>query len=160
MESCQKCGHIRYAGDLFDGGCSDCCDWMVARLAELTAERDALKAKLAEAARLARDSAKAAGEIVGQQWQPIETAPKDGSEILAHRHDCGVLIASWREPAEFMTDDEIESSDLPADELYSPCWFAFGSWGVSQIGDGDLFTSWMPLPEPPAILNDAREGGE
>ena len=212
MESCQKCGHIRYAGDLFDGGCSDCCDWMVAKLAELTAERDALrdsakdyhrraqkiaaalskklhdsggpslgralanagyvaertlretaeterdalKAKLAEAARMANGIR----ESVGLLWRPIETAPKDGSEILAHRHDCGVLIASWREPAEFMTDDEIESSDLPADELYSPCWFAFGSWGVSQIGDGDLFTSWMPLPEPPAILNDAREGGE
>jgi hypothetical protein len=46
MESCQKCGRIRYAGDLFDGGCSDCCDWMVAKLAELTAERDALKAKV------------------------------------------------------------------------------------------------------------------
>jgi len=39
-ETCQKCGHTRYAGDLFDGGCDDCCDWMVAKLAELTAERD------------------------------------------------------------------------------------------------------------------------
>jgi len=69
MESCQKCGHIRYAGDLFDGGCSDCCDWMVARLAELTAERDALKAKLAEA-KLERI------RLAAQKWAASSSTPE------------------------------------------------------------------------------------
>ena len=28
-------------------------------------------------------------------WQPIETAPKDGTEFLAYDPDLGMVIASW-----------------------------------------------------------------
>lgn len=69
------------------------------------------------------------------KWQTIETAPKDGSEILAistaHK---GPLILAWRH--------------------YNGCW-GWRDW------DWDLHlasnvTHWMPLPEPP-LTPDPRQ---
>lgn len=68
------------------------------------------------------------------EWQPIETAPKDGREFLAvNAHHAGV---SYR--VVYFDDD--------AKEPYI--------WRVedSQAGFNhhkDFFTHWMPLPEPP-----------
>lgn len=62
-------------------------------------------------------------------WQPIETAPKDGRWLLLHRADINItIVAQW--------DDESEPG-------YD--WLTL---------DGphycDTFpTHWMPLPEPP-----------
>jgi len=62
------------------------------------------------------------------EWQPIETAPKDGAEILG-----------W---------SSISS------EAYVMWWSApHGDWvwGINDLND--MFcdpTHWMPLPEPPA----------
>lgn len=70
-------------------------------------------------------------------WQPIETAPKDGTPILA----------VFYEPS------------LP--ELYSPCTIVWASyhpnskgkecWRTSAICGNKMerVTHWMPLPEPP-----------
>jgi hypothetical protein len=61
--------------------------------------------------------------IVG--WQPIETAPKDGTEILAVW--CGkLMLALWNTEA--------------------------NNWQEYSNGDFDTggeLTHWMPLPEPP-----------
>lgn len=63
-------------------------------------------------------------------WQPIETAPKDGSKLLG-----------WEPP------DSIYTSPV----LYAVCWWSGNGW----VRDGDDFdlvvepTHWMPLPEPP-----------
>ena len=62
-------------------------------------------------------------------WQPIETAPKDGTEFLAWD---GLMIET--------------------------CWFKDGvllaSWDNQRFScDTDVdcdATHWMPLPEPPA----------
>jgi hypothetical protein len=72
-------------------------------------------------------------------WQPIETAPKDGSEIIVHTvHEAdeymdrfiAVQIAFW--------DRGHDSSD--------PMWARPAAWVLQKIGDP---THWMPLPEPP-----------
>jgi hypothetical protein len=57
------------------------------------------------------------------QWQPIETAPKDGTEFLgwSGRH---VWIVRWLA--------------------------GFQSWLLSDGGRSEL-THWMPLPDPPEV---------
>ncbi len=94
-------------------------------------------------------------------WQPIETAPKDGTEVLAvFSHDYGY-------------------QDKPT--VYGPWTVSFwrGLWVSSWDGqrvissqsdfgtdyrDPDIEpTHWMPLPEPPAgrqaLSPVEREGG-
>ncbi len=64
------------------------------------------------------------------EWQPIETAPRDGTVVLlyprAHQHKWPISMALWR-----------------ADK---------GAWHnyfkVNGASDG-AFTHWMPLPESP-----------
>jgi hypothetical protein len=63
------------------------------------------------------------------EWQPIETAPKDGQPILVWR-DSGVHIMRWR----IRRDD------------------GNGFWDEWHVGVRHLKiqpTHWMPLPEPP-----------
>ena len=60
----------------------------------------------------------------GDQWQPIETAPKDGTWILAFYHkDC-----------------------VPAIIFYDDEWKRWA--GCADIGSNH-FTHWMPLPDEP-----------
>lgn len=65
------------------------------------------------------------------QWRPIETAPKDGTEVLlagpysgyANRHEI------WREVGEYLTD--------------------FNSWSPALMDSFAPPTHWQPLPAPP-----------
>ena len=66
-------------------------------------------------------------------WQPIETAPKDGSRIVVWVGRYGAVIARWlRETAG------------------TPCW-----WGQVSQGVAVQPTHWMPLPAPPEALRPA-----
>lgn len=65
---------------------------------------------IAEAEELARRS----------EWQPIETAPKDGSEFLS--------VANY-------TDEPRQAQIV--------------DWDFVQQCQPGLYTIWMPLPEPP-----------
>lgn len=63
-----------------------------------------------------------AAKIV-MSWQPIETAPKDGSEFLGWFPGSTVMI--W--------------------------WMGQGGvWG-NDFWEGEAPTHWMPLPNPPAL---------
>lgn len=69
------------------------------------------------------------------EWQPIETAPKDGTPILIYCSDLG---------------DERYSGAAITTVVWE------GTWSLCQCGtyaeDGDLFgtpSHWMPLPNPP-----------
>lgn len=68
------------------------------------------------------------------QWQPIETAPKDGSNILGF------------------------DSNFPSNGAYIT-WFAekYGSYqwcsdSTNDFGGWEIPTHWMPLPKPPKAL--------
>lgn len=68
------------------------------------------------------------------EWQPMETAPKDGSEVLLwDGNQC--VAAKW---------DDISGG-------YHPVF----AWAVGYLqGEGDWITeddpiAWMPLPDPP-----------
>lgn len=63
-------------------------------------------------------------------WQPIETAPLDGTQIMLWSSVNGAIIAQW--------------SPRPA----------FWDTGFASEMDGDPIevidpTHWMPLPKPP-----------
>jgi hypothetical protein len=63
------------------------------------------------------------------EWQPIETAPKDGTNILAWGpHGTGCLVVGF-------------------DEAVHPAW----PWHTLDGLNYSLttFTHWMPLPAPP-----------
>lgn len=62
------------------------------------------------------------------EWQPIETAPKDGKWVLI-TEDSG----TWMEVARW----------------YDDCWCSYPQT-MFGVMDGEAPAShWMPLPEPP-----------
>jgi len=75
----------------------------------------------------------------GQEWQPIETAPKDGTFVLVYAPNVGeprVTVGSWdREPDE-------EGGQRWRDDLFA--------WDTIEP------THWKTLPEPPAERGQAR----
>lgn len=71
-----------------------------------------------------------------QDWQPIETAPKDGTDILAWSpfgHGC--LVVSF---------DDSETPGWPWLTLDGPNYAA------------TTFTHWQPLPPPPRPCDSER----
>ena len=66
-----------------------------------------------------------------REWQPIETAPRDGTPILGARLDCNDQYVMY-----WMEEDETAP-------LYR--------WAIIDGGvmHKDALTHWMPLPEPP-----------
>jgi hypothetical protein len=62
-------------------------------------------------------------------WQPIETAPRDGSEILVYESYDGFFVASWDQK------DQIWRCRVSGGALDNSYWHAP--------------SHWMPIPEPP-----------
>ena len=74
------------------------------------------------------------------RWQPIETAPKDGTRVLLYWH--GIVKLGWFGPASRI--------DRGA------CWRT----NTTEGGPSATPSHWMPLPHPPAIDRAmAQEGG-
>lgn len=78
--------------------------------------------------------AEAVASARAESWQPIETAPKDGTSFLACHAGSGVHQITWHGKA----------SHIP---LYG---WAHGE----DVEDVDLWspTHWMPLPAPPTLI--------
>lgn len=79
-----------------------------------------------------------------KNWQPIETAPKDGTKVLiweqysrtpvvtsysGYTNKWGQVVGSWSACKEHY---DVDGDAWLTDRLYQ-----------------DLITHWMPLPEPP-----------
>lgn len=79
-------------------------------------------------------------------WQPIETAPKDGTEILGWRGDAGVLIIRWTAPCEFLTDSELERLPEGSSETYD--WFYADFVAGGRLEGDEVPTLWMPIAKP------------
>lgn len=151
----------------FEFACQDdCLEKMVpSDLRQLVAERDSLRAQLAEreSEAVGRVDLDGTGTVVGfltngnfkvgdklyttpqppavPEWQPIETAPKNGSDVL---------LCWW---STFYADQG---------EWVFECAPA-GNIDVARQGCGYLHghaTHWMPLPEPPTAMLAASGEGE
>jgi hypothetical protein len=78
-------------------------------------------------------------------WQPIETAPKDGTRILIWDDDeGGYEIGFWSSNHESWLDNDICDGDP-------------GKYWPGDLLGNTIFepTHWMPLPEPPAAKKSA-----
>ena len=73
------------------------------------------------------------------EWQPVETAPKDGTPILAHCKN-GATYAVW------WSDVDERSLGL------EPGWLLVGGGELARkTSDARTLTHWMPLPAPPCV---------
>jgi len=97
------------------------------------------------------------------EWQPIETAPKDGAWIIVYGpHDYGdVRIARWESRPQYtwVNDGPDTQRRVPSGEQSR--WFThqLGWDDMRELADRDdenfsIFreyepTHWLPLPKPP-----------
>mgnify|MGYP001043157719 CR=1 FL=1 len=72
-------------------------------------------------------------------WQPIETAPKDGSSIILFTRWEGDVIC----PGPF---DEIQIGYWDVGNNTGDIWHREPGWSLDKIGTA---THWMPLPSRP-----------
>ena|SRR3990167_3521283 len=84
------------------------------------------------------------------EWQPIETAPKDGTEILVYYEFATVPIvhiARWDDDRFDQWEGERFASK--ADKIG---WWSYVETSVSQhkLDEFNTPTHWMPLPAPPS----------
>ena len=75
------------------------------------------------------------------KWEPIDTAPKDGTVILVYREDAGIFTAHHVSPASIVGGCD-----------YSESWFTTDGEDLTD----DMPTHWMPLPEPPTYATYAK----
>lgn len=86
-------------------------------------------------------------------WRPIETAPKDGTEVL-------VATVDWVATASWDAEHEPVSRDEDGNELDYDQWTWEGAWlgdGLNSDESPIVYdpTHWMPLPAPPSEERDA-----
>jgi hypothetical protein len=84
------------------------------------------------------------------EWQPIETAPRDGSRFLGFQ-----IIGPMNELGE--NDEILRRGIYEADQVVA--YWLFGQF-VSYPFNGGIpqnvrFTHWMPLPPPPMEKTNA-----
>lgn len=77
------------------------------------------------------------GKVRPEGWQPIETAPKDGTWIILFSSVEGVVPGYWG-PTYFDYDEK---------------WIQYSHRTDYQDIEGDI-THWMPLPTYPSVKED------
>lgn len=114
---------------------------------KLRAERSALRAELREICTTLDDAAcdlvptavECIKKLKGENaWQPISTAPKDGTVFLGYKR------GQFRECYKVTRDD----CDM---------WCFGGTSGADDLFPNIKPTHWMPLPKPPAIAKGEHE---
>ena len=73
------------------------------------------------------------------EWQPIETAPKDGTYVLMVKKGLVPAVARWQHDRQIF--DFIEEEDMPTGDAWQEYLAMCIEWTP---------THWMPLPDPPA----------
>ena len=78
------------------------------------------------------------------QWQPIETAPKDGSAVLVYADQATVPLVrfAWWDDGE-----NWEARGFSCRDEAAGWWFSTSSCGSERLWWEP--THWMLLPEPP-----------
>lgn len=89
------------------------------------------------------------------EWQPIESAPKDGSFIIGWHWDWQrPIILRWKTNHRIVAaHQENQSRDLAESYFGDPD--EYDDYELAIKGKGA--TLWMPLPEPP-LLKPSEKG--
>lgn len=89
-------------------------------------------------------------------WQPISTAPKDGTEVLVFRLCCGCTPIAH--VAFYRSEDEWGDHLMPdweSKEEYVGWWsYIRTSIGQEKLEGYQTPTHWMPLPPDPKKENE------
>lgn len=70
-------------------------------------------------------------------WQPIETAPKDGTRILLFVGGSMIVVGQW---------DSDRNAAKPKPYWDNDLRYVFGKTHARSVP----ITHWMPLPKPPS----------
>jgi len=77
-------------------------------------------------------------------WQPIATAPRDGTAIMVYNAAFGIYVSAWTTR---WTGEPYEKGygGFPCGFATHACpdGYAFGKWDCQP-------SHWMPLPPPPS----------
>jgi hypothetical protein len=76
-------------------------------------------------------------------WQPIETAPRDGT-LIDLWGSCKDSVGRWE--GRFPNCHWGKVSDRCGGHF---TWMDDEDWGMDSEAYGAIITHWMPLPEPP-----------
>lgn len=88
-------------------------------------------------------------------WQPIETAPKDGSRVLCCWVGGEPCFLVWKTNRRLLKPEyrELSAEEKAWLEQFSNPYFGDPNedddYDLARTGKGP--THWMPLPEPPEI---------
>ena len=80
------------------------------------------------------------------EWQPIDSAPTDGSRILCAFDDGSVGICKWVDTSR---DEDVLVSEHGRRRTYERQRIPDGYFECEAEMYGPI--AWMPLPEPPAL---------
>lgn len=94
-------------------------------------------------------------------WQPIETAPKDGTDILVGYDFAAVWIvhvAFWSEGTCTAADGSVvelwRDQGFDSEDEATGWWsYTWGSVSQDKLEGSHAPTHWMALPEPPTSVN-------
>lgn len=88
-------------------------------------------------------------------WQPIETAPRDGTEVLVY-FDCAtvpIVHIAWCNDAKDWADFSSYSDAFDSLEEYEGWWsYVSGSVSFEKLSGYREPTHWMPLPALPETV--------
>jgi hypothetical protein len=91
-------------------------------------------------------------------WHPIETAPRDGTEILGWRDDAGALLVRWTSLAEFLTDSEL--ADVDEETAHTEHWFFADFIQGGCLADDEAPTLWQAITPPEAPQDRGASQGD
>lgn len=77
----------------------------------------------------------------------IDSAPRDGTEILGWREDCGWILVRYTCLESFLTDAEIEAGGYDEETIFKEDWFYADFVQGGRLEGDEAPTHWMPLPD-------------
>ena len=95
---------------------------------------------------LAADNARLQAKVEAH-WQPIETAPKDGTRILFYDPmSSGLIMSGWWDKMFELHYDQAKDETIEIGAWTDGCVLSFGYEETCSYEP----THWKPLPPPPA----------